>query len=147
MRTLAVVLAFAVGALVTLQIGSNARLKDALGGALTAIIVSSALGVVLLGMSMLAMQLPWPSATTLRAAPASAWLGGVFGAVYAIVTVLLVRHMGAATLIALVVAGQLVCSIVVDHFGVLGFEARSATAWRLAGCGLMLAGFFLIWRF
>jgi transporter family-2 protein len=122
-------------------------LKDALGGALPAIIVSSALGVVLLGMSMLAMQLPWPSATTLRAAPASAWLGGVFGAVYAIVTVLLVRHMGAATLIALVVAGQLVCSIVVDHFGVLGFEARSATAWRLAGCVLMLASFFLIWKF
>jgi bacterial/archaeal transporter family-2 protein len=147
MRTLAVVLAFAVGALVTLQIGSNMRLKEAVGGALPAIIVSSALGVALLGVAMLAMQLPWPSATTLRAAPASAWLGGVFGAVYAIVTVLLARHMGAATLVALLVAGQLVCSVVMDHFGVLGFEPRSATAWRLAGCGLMLAGFFLIWKF
>jgi bacterial/archaeal transporter family-2 protein len=61
--------------------------------------------------------------------------------------VLLARHMGAATLVALVVAGQLVCSVVMDHFGVLGFETRSATAWRLTGCGLMLAGFFLIWRF
>jgi transporter family-2 protein len=147
MRILAVVLAFAAGALVTLQIGSNARLKDALGGALPAIIASSALGVALLGVAMLAIQLPWPSASALRAAPASAWLGGVFGAVYAIVTVLLVRHMGAATLIALIVAGQLVCSVVVDHFGVLGFEIRSATAWRLAGCGLMLTGFFLIWKF
>jgi transporter family-2 protein len=147
MRTLAVLLAFAVGALVTLQIGSNARLKEALGGALPAIIASSALGVALLGAATLVLQTPWPNATTLRAVPASAWLGGVFGALYAIVTVLLVRHMGAATLIALVVAGQLVCSVVMDHFGVLGFETRSATAGRLAGCGLMLAGFFLIWRF
>ena len=147
MRTLAIVLAFAVGALVTLQIGSNARLKEALGGALPAIIASSALGVALLGAAMLALQTPWPSATTLRAAPAAAWLGGVFGAVYAIVTVLLVRHMGAATLIALVVAGQLICSVVLDHFGVLGFETRLATFWRLTGCGLMLAGFFLIWKF
>ena len=147
MRTLAIVLAFGVGALVTLQIGSNARLKEALGGALPAIIASSVLGVALLGAAMLALQMPWPSATKLRAAPASAWLGGVFGAVYAIVTVLLVRHMGAATLIALVVAGQLICSVVLDHFGVLGFEIRSATSWRLTGCGLMLAGFFLIWKF
>jgi bacterial/archaeal transporter family-2 protein len=122
-------------------------LKEALGRALPAIVASSALGVALLGAAMLALQTPWPSATTLRAAPASAWLGGVFGAVYAIVTVLLVRHLGAATLIALVVAGQLVCSVALDHFGVLGFETRSATSWRLAGCGLMLAGFFLIWKF
>jgi uncharacterized membrane protein YdcZ (DUF606 family) len=37
--------------------------------------------------------------------------------------------------------------VVVDHFGVLGFEPRPATLWRVAGCGLMVGGFFLIWRF
>jgi transporter family-2 protein len=147
MRLLAFVCSFIAGALVTLQIGSNAKLKEALGGPLPAVIASSSLGVALLVAAMLVMQVPWPSAGRLTAAPLAAWLGGIFGAVYAIVTVILARHVGAATLIALLVTGQLLCSVVVDHFGVLGFEPRPATLWRVAGCGLMVGGFFLIWRF
>jgi transporter family-2 protein len=145
-RPLAFVLAFIVGALVTLQIGSNAKLKEALDGALPAVILSSAFGVVLLGAAMLLMQVPWPSANHLAAAPWSAWLGGLFGAVYAIVTVILARHVGASTLIALVVTGQLMCSVLVDHFGLLGFDTRPASIGRIAGCGLMLGGLFLIWK-
>jgi transporter family-2 protein len=147
MRFLAFVLAFVAGALVTLQIGSNAKLKEALGGPLPAIIASSSLGVALLVVAMVVIQVPWPSVGKLTAAPLSAWLGGIFGAVYAIVTVILAKHVGAATLIALLVTGQLLCSVVVDHFGVLGFEIRPATLWRVAGCGLMVGGFFLIWKF
>jgi bacterial/archaeal transporter family-2 protein len=147
MQVLAFVASFVAGALVTLQIGSNAKLKEALGGPLPAIIASSSLGVALLVVAMLVIQVPWPSPGRLNAAPLSAWLGGIFGAVYAIVTVILARHVGAATLIALLVTGQLLCSVVVDHFGVLGFEIRPATLWRVAGCGLMVGGFFLIWKF
>jgi bacterial/archaeal transporter family-2 protein len=80
------------------------------------------------------------------AAPTPAWLDGVFGAFYAIVTVVLARHLGATTLIALIVTGQRICSVVVDHFGVLGFETWAATLPRLAGCVLLLSGFFLIWK-
>jgi len=58
MSLLAFLFAFGAGALVTLQIGSNAKLRDAMGGALPALIVSSALGVVLLWMTMLALQVP-----------------------------------------------------------------------------------------
>jgi bacterial/archaeal transporter family-2 protein len=50
----------------------------------------------------------------------------VCGVFYGIATVVLARHVGATTLIALIVTGQLMCSVVVDHFGVLGFEARAA---------------------
>src|SRR5688500_18757287 len=107
MRLLSFLLAFLAGALVTLQVGSNAKLKEALGGAMPAVVVSSTLGIVLLVAAMLVVQLPWPALAKLTAAPWSAWLGGIFGAVYAVVTVILARQMGAATLIALVVAGQL----------------------------------------
>jgi transporter family-2 protein len=147
MKTLAFAVAFIAGALVTLQIGSNARLREAMGGALPAIIVSSALGIVLLWAAMLALQAPWPPLARVTAAPASAWLGGVLGAVYAVVTVVLARHVDAGTLIALVVTGQLVCSVLVDHFGVLGFDLRPLSIGRVAGCGLLIGGFFLIWKF
>jgi transporter family-2 protein len=75
------------------------------------------------------------------------WSGGMFGAIYGIAAVILASRMGAATLTALVVTGQLICSFVVDHFGWLGFDVHPAGIWRVVGCGLMVAGLFLIGRF
>ena len=60
---------------------------------------------------------------------------------------LLARELGAASLTALVVTGQLVCSIVLDHFGWVGFAEHAAGVGRILGCALMVAGFFLIARF
>jgi transporter family-2 protein len=46
-----------------------------------------------------------------------------------------------------VVTGQLICSVVLDHFGLLGFELHAVNAGRAVGCLLLLAGFALIWKF
>ena len=140
-------IAFGVGALITVQIGTNTRLKEALGDAVPAVIISSLLGVVILVGVTLLGRTPWPSATRIAGAPWWAWLGGLLGAVYAVATVLLARRLGAATLTALVVTGQLVCSVVLDHFGAVGFSEHALSAGRVAGCLLMIAGFVLIARF
>ena len=138
--------AFLVGALITVQTGSNARLKDAFGQALPAVIVSSSLGVILLVAVTFAARIPWPSLPTLAGTPWWAWAGGALGAVYAVAAVLLARELGAATLMSLVITGQLICSVVLDHFGWVGFTEHAAGMGRIVGCLLMLAGFFLIAR-
>jgi bacterial/archaeal transporter family-2 protein len=140
-------IALLVGAFITVQTGSNARLKEAFGQALPAVIVSSSLGIVLLVVVTLGARTPWPSMSSVAGAPWWAWLGGALGAVYAVATVLLARELGAATLTALVVTGQLVCSVVLDHFGWVGFTEHAAGVGRIVGCALMMAGFFLIARF
>ena len=140
-------IAFLAGAVITVQIGANTRLKDAFGEAIPAVILSSSLGVAVLVAVVLLARVPWPPAGALGGAPWWAWLGGPLGAAYAIATVLLARHLGAATLVGLVVTGQLVCSVVLDHFGVLGFPEHALSAGRIAGCVLMLAGIALISRF
>ena len=139
--------AFVVGALITVQTGSNARLKEAFGEALPAVIVSSCLGIILLAAVTLGARTPWPSLSSLGGAPWWGWLGGALGAVYAVATVLLARELGAAPLTALVVTGQLVCSVMLDHFGWIGFTEHAAGMGRIVGCLLMIAGFFLIARF
>ena len=144
---LLLVLALVVGALITVQVGTNTRLKEAFGEAVPAVIVSSLLGVVVLGVGTLLSRTAWPSAARIAGAPWWAWLGGLLGAVYAVATVLLARRLGAATLTALVVTGQLVCSVVLDHFGAVGFSEHALSAGRVAGCLLMIAGFVLIARF
>jgi len=140
-------LAFGVGAVITMQVGANTRLKEAFGEAMPAVIISSMLGVVILAAATLVSRTPWPSAARLAGAPWWAWLGGLLGAVYAVATVLLARRLGAATLTAAVVTGQLVCSVVLDHVGALGFTEHALSAGRVVGCLLMIAGFVLISRF
>jgi transporter family-2 protein len=139
--------ALLVGALITVQTGSNARLKEAFGEALPAVIVSSSLGVTLLVAVTLGARTPWPSLSSLAGAPWWGWLGGALGAVYAIATVLLARELGAAPLTVALVTGQLVCSVVLDHFGWVGFAEHAVGMGRIVGCLLMVAGFFLIARF
>ena len=104
--------ALLIGALITVQTGSNARLKEAFGEALPAVIVSSSLGIILLAVVTIGVRTPWPSWPILAGAPWWGWVGGALGAIYAVVAVLLARELGAAPLTALVVTGQLVCSVV-----------------------------------
>jgi bacterial/archaeal transporter family-2 protein len=58
--------------------------------------------------------------------------------------ILLASQMGAATLTALVVTGQLICSVILDHFGWLSSDAHPASVGRIAGCALMMIGLALI---
>jgi len=70
--------------------------------------------------------------------------GGILGIVYGLAVVFLAQRMGAATLIATVVTGQLICSVVVDHFALVGFQPHRASPLRITGCALMIAGLTLI---
>ena len=67
-------------------------------------------------------------------APWWSWIGGLFGATYGLTAILLASRMGAATLTALVVTGQLICAVVLDHFGWLGFDVTTQV-----GAGLSAA--------
>jgi bacterial/archaeal transporter family-2 protein len=139
-------IALIAGALVALQTGSNARLKEAFGHAVPSVIASSVMGIVVLLAVMVVMRAPAPSLARATAAPWTAWLGGILGAAYAVVVVMVARNLGSATLTAAVVTGQIICSVVLDHFGLLGFELHAFSAGRLVGCVLLLAGFVLIWK-
>jgi transporter family-2 protein len=96
---------------------------------------------------MLVNRDPLPALSKAGEAPWWSWTGGLFGAVYGVAAVLLASQMGAATLTALVVTGQLICSVVLDHYGWVGFEVHPASVWRIVGCGLMALGMFLIAKF
>jgi transporter family-2 protein len=83
-----------------------------------------------------------------RCRPWYAWLaGGLMGVIYLTGTILLAPKLGAGALVGLIVAGQLIFSVLLDQFGWIGFEQHTASIPRLAGCGLMIVGVFLISKF
>jgi transporter family-2 protein len=74
------------------------------------------------------------------------WTGGIFGAIYIAISILMLPKLGAATVLALLVAGQMIGSIVFDHYGLLGVPVHSVNLSRILGALLLMAGVLLIRR-
>lgn len=144
MAWLAFLFAFFAGALITFQTGSNTQLKKNLAQPLPALIVNYLMGVTSVIVYTLIKRVPLPSMAQAGETPWWGWIGGLFGAVYGLAAILLASQMGAATLTALVVTGQLICAVTLDHFGWLSFDVHQAGLGRIAGCMLMVAGLVLI---
>lgn len=147
MGWLSFLFAFVAGAFITVQAGSNSQLKKSLGVPMPALLANYLLGVSCVAMYMLLKREPVPAMGRAGEAPWWSWTGGMFGAIYGVAAVLLASQMGAATLTAVVVTGQLICSVMLDHFGWVGFEVHPASVWRIVGCGLMVLGLVLIAKF
>ena len=68
------------------------------------------------------------------------YLGGVFGFIIIAAAVLVFPRLGAAYAIALMVCGQCLAAMVIDHYGLLGMERSPATLQRVLGVLLVVAG-------
>lgn len=137
--------AIVIGAVLPLQALVNARLGQVAGGALFASFVSFLVGTLVLAVAVIATRARWPSMSTIAMQPGWIWLGGVIGAVYVLSATVLVPRIGAASLICLIVLGQLVGSLLMDHFGVLS-NARPIDTMRVVGAVLVGVGAVLVVR-
>lgn len=144
---LAFIFALISGAAITAQAGSNSQLKQSLREPITALVINYILGLSSMVLVMLFARVPLPSADKLGSVPWWAWAGGFLGVLYGLAVVFLANRMGAATLISAVVTGQLLFSVLVDHFGWIGFQTHPAGVMRILGCALMVAGFALLTKF
>ena len=137
-----------LGVVLTTQVATNTQLGKALGNPYIPTTVNMVIGLFATAILMWSLTSNWPSKEMVRAAPWYTWVaGGLMGVIYLTGTILLAPRLGAGALVGLVVAGQLVFSVLLDHFGWIGFEQHSAGIGRLAGCALMIAGVFLISKF
>jgi transporter family-2 protein len=68
------------------------------------------------------------------------YLGGVFGFIIIAAAVLVFPRLGAAYAIALMVCGQCLAAMIIDHYGLMGMEKSPATFQRMLGVALVAAG-------
>src|ERR671918_346385 len=122
------------------QFGINAQLATWVGSPLRATLVSFAVGTLALAAVMVAAYRDWPPVEKMGGAPWWVWIGGFLGAFYVLGSVVAAPKLGAVTLVAVILAGQTVASLLVDHFGWVGFDENPITPGRLAGMGLVAAG-------
>ena len=139
-------LAFAAGTSIVVQQALNANLRTALNSAAWSGFVSYFVGLLCMIVLVVVLRDPIPSATMAARIPWWAWSGGMFGAIFIALGILLVPKIGAATFIALLVAGQMLASVAFDHFGLLGLAQRPVDLPRIIGVALLIAGVLLIRR-
>ncbi|WP_160109625.1 DMT family transporter [Pseudomonas izuensis] len=137
-------LAVIAGAVVPFQSAINFNLGRGLGHPLWATLVSLLVSILVLLPIILAMRLPLPSMALIAKAPLWIWAGGAFGVCFISLAVVLLPKLGASGFLALSLAGQVMASLVLDHFGWFGLLERQVTLPRLAGVLLLIGGVVLI---
>jgi transporter family-2 protein len=144
METVWILLASAAGACIALQAAANGSLRTNLGDPRYAAFFSICGTIVTAVAVMLLLRPAPPAAAAIRAAPWWNWIGGPLGAAIVLAGAVLAPKLGAAAFIAAVVAGQLCCSLLLDHFGLMNLPRQELTAVRLLGALLVFAGVLLV---
>ncbi|WDY60174.1 DMT family transporter [Pseudomonas sp. PSKL.D1] len=139
-----VFMALLAGAVLPFQAAGNAAVGRALGhwlwGAFTSLTVSSLVVVA----ALLILRVPMPDLGKAMQGPWWLWVGGVLGALYVAGAAALTPKLGTAGFLVLVVAGQILVSVLVDHFGLVGVASKPMNLARVAGVVLILAGVLLV---
>lgn len=146
MEALFLFMAVLAGVTMPAQAGINAQLQQNWAqSSILAATISFIVGTLALIVTMLVLRIPLPPFAGKTAL--WHWSGGLLGAYFVVVMAFLAPRLGAAALIGLVLAGQIGASLLLDHFGVLGYSHKAINWQRILGAVLVGGGVFLIRRF
>lgn len=146
MQTFFFFLPIIAGTFIATQAGVNSQLRASVGSPVVAAFISFLVGTIVLGILILGLQQPIPNWKNLSEAGWSSYLGGFLGAGFVMINIVSAQRIGAGSLFALLVTGQLITALVYDQFGWLGFKQNSVTPIRIVGVVLLIAGAYLVSR-
>jgi transporter family-2 protein len=135
-----------VGATLALQVGMAATMKGHAGSPMGAALVNFAVGTIFLLVAVALGRGSLAGLAQVWGAPWWAWGAGILGGCYITASAAFGPSLGGATFLALVVSGQMIAALALDHYGVLGFPGRPLDAWRIAGALLVIGGMFILAR-
>ena len=136
-------LAMGIGIAMTVQTAINSQLREYLHSPLQAALLSFLVGTIVLAVLVILQSTPKPTINNLTIIPWYLWLGGCLG-VYAIsISIYTAPKLGFLTLSGLIVFGQLIMSMLIDHFGLLGSDKTPINWQRFLGGVVIFIGVLL----
>ncbi len=142
---LLVATALTMGFFMAIQPAINGQLRWRVGSPAHAAMISTTVSTISLFIYVFAIERkPWPSLESIRTGPWWMWTGGLLGAAYVALSVVLVQRLGGGVAFALVILGQMTFALIMDHYGWFGLTVHEITPIRIAGAGLVVAGVVLI---
>ena len=136
-------LAMGIGIALTFQTAINTQLRDYVQSPLQAALFSFLIGTILLCFLVFVQNSAKPNFGDIIAMPWYLWFGGCLG-VYAIsMSIYTAPKLGFLTLSGLIIFGQIMLSMFMDHFGWLGVEKTQLNWQRLLGGVVIFIGVLL----
>jgi len=142
--TLFILMALVAGMSVPTQAGINSQLGLWTRSPVLASTISFMVGTLTLVLYSLVTRIPMPSFATAGNHPWWIWIGGSLGAFFVTATIILVPKLGATAMVASILAGQMFASLLLDHFGWLGYPLHPISFGRVAGVIMVCGGIWLI---
>jgi transporter family-2 protein len=134
-----------IGAILPVQAVLNTKLGKQTGGPLISSMLSFLVGLIaLLIINLVANYSALSNMKLLSVSPWYLWMGGLLGAIYVTCVIFVNQQQGVALTFALVVAGQIFVSLVIDHYGLFGSIIRPVSIPKIIGALLIIAGLVLI---
>ncbi len=144
MKYLVFILPLLAGMTISTQAGVNSELKTSVNNQWVAAFISFLVGTLVLGLVILTTKQTVPTVSQLRNIELYKYSGGLLGAFFVTAIIFSVQRMGSANVFALVIAGQLLMTLVYDHFGLFNFRQSDISWVKLLGVCLLIAGAYLI---
>ena len=142
-----ILLALLAGFTIPTQAGINSQLNNWTHSSILAASISFVVGTFGLVFYSLIMRIPLPAVATLSGHPWWIWSGGLLGAFFVASTIVLAPKLGATTMVALILAGQMLASLTLDHFGLIGYPLHPISLGRIAGVLMIVGGVVLVRNF
>src|SRR5512141_1468797 len=142
-----ILLALLAGTMMPTQAAVNNKMAMIVDSPVIAAFISFVVGTVALLLYLILTGAPLGTITSAKNAPAIAWVGGLMGAFFVAAAVTLVPRLGVALTFSLIIAGQMLVTLVLDHFGFLGVPVKEISLARVAGILLITGGVILIRKF
>ena len=145
MTLLLILIAVAGGALVVIQTSINAKVRIQADSPWQAALVSTTVSTVFLFVLSTAItHHPYPPVAKIQGTPWWIWTGGILGAVYVALTLVLVKKLGSGVLFSAVVLGQMIAALLIDQFGLIGAARHEITPPRVLGVVMIVSGVALV---
>ncbi len=144
MKILYLSLPFVVGVALTAQAVINGQLRTAINSPVMATLISFLVGTVFLIGIMLIINQKIPTLSELTAIAWYKYTGGIMGAFIVLAIILSIQTINPSTLFALIVTGQLLTALLLEHFALLGVRPSPINWTKIMGVILLVAGVFLI---
>ena len=136
-------LAFGIGIAMTFQTALNTQLREYFYSPLQAALLSFFIGTCVLALLVVVQPVDKPQLHDFSNIPWYLWLGGCLG-VYAIsISIYTAPKLGFLTFSGLVIFGQILTSMIFDHFGLLGTDKTPVNWQRLLGGVVIFIGVLL----
>jgi len=138
-----IAITFIAGVILPLQAGINTKLGKAVSSPAMASLLSFMVGLLAMLVYIIVTQQSY-SLKGLKDAPPHAWLGGILGAFYVTVIILAFPKIGPGLTFGLVVAGQLLLSIIMEHYQIMGAHHHPVSIGRVLGMLMIIGGVLVI---